>query len=275
MLNSPVLSQRKLRQLLAMEDFAQAHARVALFLEAGETLAQALARICAAVAAGVRAGAVIVLLSDRFPEPGQVPVPALLATGAVHQHLVHAGIRCDCNLIVETGSARDPHHFACLIGYGATAIYPYLAYQTLFDLHRTGVIKGKRGGERAELGRSFRRGIKKGLLKIISKMGISTIGSYRGAQLFEIVGLAPEVVSLCFEGSASRVGGAGFAELEADARALAARAWDDARAARARRPAALRARRRVPRLQPGRGEHAAARGPDRRLGRLRRPTPRT
>ena len=149
-------------------------------------------------------------------------VHALLATGAVHQHLARAGLRCESNLIVETGTARDPHHFACLIGFGATAVYPYLAYQTLHDLGVRGILKTKHG-EVAQIGRSYRRGIKKGLLKIISKMGISTIGSYRGAQLFEIVGLDRDVVDLCFAGTPSRIGGAGFADLHADARAAGRR----------------------------------------------------
>jgi glutamate synthase (NADPH/NADH) large chain len=226
MLNSPILSQRKLRQLVALPEFSGAHARIDLYARADEHLEAALARLCETVAAAVRGGAVLIVLSDRFPAPGRWPVHALLATGAVHRHLVRQGLRCDCNLIIETGTARDPHHFACLIGYGATAVYPYLAYQTLFDLGRSGLVQGKRGSEQAELGRSYRRGIKKGLLKIISKMGISTIGSYRGAQLFEIVGLADAVVARCFDGTPSRIGGAGFAELEADARARAALAED-------------------------------------------------
>ncbi len=118
-----------------------------------------------------------------------MPIHALLATGAVHHRLVRTGLRCKCNILVETGTARDAHHFACLIGYGATAVYPYLAYQTLFDLMRKGALKMD-ADTRQELGRSYRRGIRKGLFKIMSKMGISTIASYRSAQLFEIVGLA-------------------------------------------------------------------------------------
>src|SRR4249919_3131447 len=184
MLNSPVLSQRKLRQMLSLPDFVQAHARLDLYLREGETLQAGLLRLCAQAEADVRAGAILLLLSDRFPEPDAVPIHALLATGAIHHHLVRAGLRCDCNLIIETGSARDPHQLACLIGCGATAIYPYLAYQTLAALGRGGAMEGKRGNEAAELGRSYRRGLKKGLLKILSKMGISTIGSYRGAKLF-------------------------------------------------------------------------------------------
>src|SRR5690606_20978656 len=131
------------------------------------------------------------------------------------------------HLSVETGTARDPHHFACLIGCGATAVYPYLAYQTLHALGRRGILGGKTSGEPQQIGRSYRRGVKKGLLKILSKMGIGSISSYRGAQLFEIVGLGDEVVATCFDGTPSRIGGAGFARLEADARALAAHGWDD------------------------------------------------
>jgi glutamate synthase (NADPH/NADH) large chain len=140
---------------------------------------------------------------------------------------VKTGLRCKCNILVETGTARDAHHFACLIGYGATAVYPYLAYQTLFDLMRKGAVKAD-ADARQELGRSYRRGIRKGLFKIMSKMGISTIASYRSAQLFEIVGLSDEVVSLCFEGSDSRIQGADFDDLKADTEYLAARAWDRA-----------------------------------------------
>jgi glutamate synthase (NADPH/NADH) large chain len=224
-LNSPVLSQRKLRQMLAHEEFANAHERFALHYADGLGLEAAIRALCARVEASVRAGTVIVILSDMHPQPELLTMHALLATGAVHDHLVAAGLRCECNLIVETGSARDPHHFACLIGYGATAVYPYLAYQTLIELARGKVIRPKRGGEMIELGRSYRRGIKKGLLKIISKMGISTIGSYRGARLFEIIGLKREVVDLCFAHTPSRIGGAGFGELEGDARTLHALAF--------------------------------------------------
>ncbi|HTC39358.1 MAG TPA: glutamate synthase large subunit, partial [Steroidobacteraceae bacterium] len=139
--------------------------------------------------------------------------------------LVATGLRCKCNILVETGTARDAHHFACLIGYGATAVYPYLAYQTLFDMMRKGVLKME-AIARQELGRSYRRGIRKGLFKIMSKMGICTVASYRSAQLFEIVGLSDEVVRLSFDGTESRIQGADFADLKADAEYLAKRAWD-------------------------------------------------
>ncbi|WP_119716885.1 glutamate synthase large subunit [Cognatilysobacter tabacisoli] len=225
LLNSPVLSQRKVKQLLAMAPFDGAHRYLDLNYAPDEGLEAALRRICAEAEAAARAGHVLLILSDRRPQRDRLMAHALLATGAVHQHLVRTGLRCESNLIVETGTARDPHHFACLIGFGATAVYPYLAYQTLHDLGTRGILKTLHG-EVTEIGRSYRRGIKKGLLKIISKMGISTIGSYRGAQLFEIIGLDREVVDLCFAGAAARIGGAGFAALQADAAHLARLAWD-------------------------------------------------
>jgi len=224
MLNSPVLSQRKLRELLAREPFASAHALIDLNFDAGEGLEAALRRVCAQAEQAVRSGAILLLLSDRYPQRDKLMLHALLATGAVHQHLIRVGLRCQANLVIETGTARDPHHFACLIGCGATAVYPYLAYQTLHDLGVRGILKTKHG-EVAQIGRSYRRGVKKGLLKILSKMGIATVGSYRGAQLFEIIGLDREVVELCFTGTAARLGGAGFAALQADAQHLAEHAW--------------------------------------------------
>jgi glutamate synthase (NADPH/NADH) large chain len=190
-------------------------------------LQTALERICTQAEQAVRSGTLVLLLSDRYLVRGKLPLHALLATGAVHHRLIATGLRCKCNILVETGTARDAHHFACLIGYGATAVYPYLAYQTLFDLMRKGAVKMD-AAVRGELGRSYRRGIRKGLFKIMSKMGISTIASYRSAQLFEIVGLSDAVVQLCFEGSDSRIQGADFADLKADSQYLARRAWDPA-----------------------------------------------
>jgi glutamate synthase (NADPH/NADH) large chain len=224
-LNSPVLSQRKLRQVLASRELGVDHEHIDLQYDPAEGLQQALGRICDQAEQAVRAGKTLILLSDRYLVRGRLPVHALMATGAVHHRLVATGLRCKCNLFVETGTARDSHHFACLIGYGATAVYPYMAYQTLFDMMKKGTVKMD-ARARLELGRSYRRGIQKGLFKIMSKMGISTIMSYRGAQLFEIVGLANEVVELCFKGTVSRIQGAGFADLEGDQLRLAARAFD-------------------------------------------------
>lgn len=225
-LNSPVLSQRKLNKMLLFPRFKNAHTTLHLYCTPEEGFDAALARLSLEAEAAVRGGAILLILSDRFPEQEKLAIHALLATGAVHQHLIRVGLRCDCNLIIETATARDPHHFACLIGFGATAIYPYLAYQTLKSMNEAGILKLGRGKDQLELGRSYRRGIKKGLLKIISKMGISTIGSYRGAQLFEIVGLNSAVVQRCFEGTPCRIEGADFKDLESDAALLNERAWD-------------------------------------------------
>jgi len=222
-LGSPILSQRKLRQILAIEEVT--HEFLDLQYDPAEGLRQAIERLCAQAESAVREGRLVLLLSDRYLVKGRIPAHALLATGAVHQHLVRAGLRCKCNLLIETGTAREPHHFACLIGYGATAVYPYMAYQVLFEMMRKGRVKLDFAA-RLELGRSYRAGLRKGLFKIMSKMGISTISSYRSSQLFEIVGLADEVVQLCFTGTESRVQGADFGDLEGDALALATLAWD-------------------------------------------------
>lgn len=135
-----------------------------------------------------------------------------MVVGAVHHHLINVGLRCQSNLIVSTGTARDPHQMAVLIGFGATAIYPYLAYRVIDDL----VESRELVGDRNRLAKNFRRSINKGLMKIMSKMGISTIASYRGSQLFEAIGLADEVVDLCFTGTPSRIQGATFDDLEID-----------------------------------------------------------
>ncbi|MGC1389209.1 MAG: glutamate synthase large subunit [Steroidobacteraceae bacterium] len=226
-LSSPVLSQRKLRQIVALADSGVPNEFLDLQFPVEMDLKTAILAVCDQAEAAVRAGKLVLLLSDRYPVTGKMPIHALLATGAVHHRLVSTGLRCKCNILVETGTARDAHHFACLLGYGATAVYPYLAYQTLFDLLRKGVLKMD-ADTRQELGRSYRRGIRKGLFKIMSKMGISTIASYRSAQLFEIVGLSEEVVTLCFAGSESRIAGADFADLKNDQEYLTRRAWDPA-----------------------------------------------
>jgi len=227
--NSPVLSEAKFRKLLAVKDPAYAHARIDLNYPAELGLRRAIEAVCDEAVAAVRSGKTILVLSDRDIRLGRLPIPAPLATGAVQHRLIKEGLRCDANIVVETATARDPHHFAVLIGYGATAVYPYLAYECLHDLMRTGEITSK---DAARIGEAYRKGINKGLYKIISKMGISTIKSYRGAQLFEIVGLHPEVVDLCFTGTTSRIGGAHFADLEEDQRRLAREAWNPRKSTR-------------------------------------------
>jgi glutamate synthase (NADPH/NADH) large chain len=221
LINSPVLSQAKLRQLLGPTMFADSHAFIDLNVDANMSLADAIDSLCKEAEQAIRDGKFLLILSDRHLKEGKVPVHALLATGAVHHHLIAIGLRCDGNIIVETGVARDSHHIACLIGYGATMVYPYLVYQSLHDIARRGNI-----AKQQQLGRSYRRGIRKGLFKIMSKMGISSIASYRGAQLFEIVGFSEEVVERCFRGTTSRISGSNFDDLWDDQQQLAANAWD-------------------------------------------------
>jgi len=220
--DSPVLSHSKFQTLLSLREPEYVPHRIDLNYPVAEGLEAAIRRVCDEAVAAVRDGKVVLVLSDRAITRDTLPMHALLATGAVHHRLIAEGLRCDANIVIETAVARDPHHFACLIGFGATAVFPYLAYECLYDLRRTGEIQK---GDADKLFQNYRKGINKGLYKIISKMGISTITSYRGAQLFEAVGLHDEVIELCFTSTPCRVQGAHFSDLEADQRALAAEAW--------------------------------------------------
>ena len=221
-LNSPVLSPDKFARLLNLDKPNYPVHFIDLNYAPGElTLAAAVERVAAQAETAIRSGKVILVLSDRAIAAGKLPVHTLLAVGAVHHRLIDAGVRCDANIVVESGSARDPHQLACLLGFGATAVYPYMAYSVIDDLIHSGEVLGNVYEAHA----NYRKGINKGLLKILSKMGISTIASYRGAQLFEAVGLSDEVVNLCFCDVASRIQGATFADLEADQALLAETAW--------------------------------------------------
>ncbi len=153
----------------------------------------------------------IIVLSDRGVDQGHAPMPSLLATSAVHHHLIREGSRTRVGLAVETGEAREVHHFALLIGYGAGAVNPYLALDTVQGLSELGLLNGH-GPEYAR--KNFIKANEKGVLKVMSKMGISTVQSYRGAQIFEAVGLDPDVVNEYFTWTASRVGGIGLEAIE-------------------------------------------------------------
>ena len=222
LVDSPIMSQGKFDQLLAMDNEAYAHEFIELNYAESVGLKTAIVQMCDKAVAAVRSNKVILVLSDRNIQKGHLPIHALMATGAIHHRLIDEGLRCDANLVIETGTARDPHHFAALIGYGATAIYPYLAYETLNNMAQKGEIQD---GVEPRLASRYRKGINKGLFKIISKMGISTIASYRGAQLFEAVGLNSEVVNLCFKGTTCRIEGSDFDDLESDQIQLAKTAW--------------------------------------------------
>ncbi|HMS05814.1 MAG TPA: glutamate synthase-related protein, partial [Burkholderiaceae bacterium] len=172
-----------------------------------------LASLCAQAVDEIRGGANILILSDRAVSREQVAIPALLAQSAVHQHLVRMGLRTSVGLVVETGTAREVHHFAVLAGYGAEAVYPYLAMETIADMHKE--LKGDLSPQKAVY--NYVKAIGKGLSKIMSKMGVSTYMSYCGAQLFEAIGLDSDTVSKCFTGTASRVEGIGVFEIAEEA----------------------------------------------------------
>ncbi|SHK85892.1 glutamate synthase (NADPH/NADH) large chain [Marinobacter antarcticus] len=220
-LTTPVLSPAKFLRIANNDRPGFKVARISLGYVPEQGLEQAIRQVCDEAEQAVRSGKVLLVLSDKDLKQGELPVSSLMATGAVHHHLVANGLRCDSNIIVETGWARDPHHFAVLFGFGATAVYPYLAYQVLNDLIRTGELLI----DPIDAKNNYRKGINKGLLKILSKMGISTITSYRGAQLFEAIGLADDVANLCFKGVPCRIQGAGFFDFQEDQEQLASIAW--------------------------------------------------
>ncbi|MCE1251461.1 MAG: glutamate synthase subunit alpha, partial [Comamonadaceae bacterium] len=172
-----------------------------------------LASLCAQAVDEIKGGANILIISDRNLSATQVAIPALLALSAIHQHLVREGLRTTTGLVVETGTAREVHHFAVLAGYGAEAVHPYLALETLVDMHQE--LPGALSADKAIY--NYVKAIGKGLSKIMSKMGVSTYMSYCGAQLFECVGLSSDTVAKYFTGTASRVEGMGVFEIAEEA----------------------------------------------------------
>ncbi len=224
--HSPVLSAEKYYELIQFND--PEYRSITLSLNYDPTvlsLENALTQLAEKAVVAIQSGITILILSDKDIEKGKLPIHALLAVGCVHHALIRSGLRCSANIVVETGTARDAHQMACLIGYGATAIYPYLAYQAIADI----IEKEKINISLTEGLSHYRKGINKGLMKIISKMGIATIASYRGAQLFEAVGIHDDVIERCFEGTTSRVGGATFEDFEYDQSELARYAFNPAR----------------------------------------------
>ena len=173
-------------------------------------LQMALNRIRDEAAQAIADGYSLVILSDRKVSADRIPVSALLATGAVHHHLVQREERTRVGIVVETGEAREVHHHCLLIGYGADAINPYLAFEALWQAQRDGLLLGERFDQDDKIVAAYRKGVAKGILKVMAKMGISTLQSYKGAQIFEAVGLAGEIIDTSFVGSVSRVGGVGF-----------------------------------------------------------------
>jgi glutamate synthase (NADPH/NADH) large chain/glutamate synthase (ferredoxin) len=237
-LDQPILLNRQLETLrhVSYEEFAARTIDITWPVKEGAAgIDGALARICAQAHDAIAEGVNIIVLSDRLLSPSRAPVPALLAVAAVHHHLVREGTRLRAGIILESGEPREVHHFATLLGYGASAINPYLMLETLDGMVFDGRVTrpGKDGGEELSLtpeeaAQNMIKALGKGLLKTISKMGISTIQSYCGAQIFEAVGLEPALIDRHFTGTASRIGGVGLEVLATEALERHARAWPTA-----------------------------------------------
>ncbi|MEZ8796516.1 glutamate synthase large subunit [Vibrio cyclitrophicus 1F53] len=220
--DSPVLLYSDMQQLLQLSQKHYGHAILSMHYDpADKDLEQAINDLCDRAVEEVRDGAVLIVLSDKGLEKGRLPVPAAMAVGAVQTRLADNNLRCDANIVVETATARDPHQFAVLLGFGATAVYPYLAYEALGKMLDDGSLDKD---YRTAL-QNYQNGINKGLYKIMSKMGISTIASYRCSQLFEAVGLHTDVVDLCFRGVTTRIQGASFSDFQQDIYNLSRKAW--------------------------------------------------
>ncbi|MEW9804393.1 glutamate synthase large subunit [Mesorhizobium sp. ZMM04-5] len=185
----------------------------------------AIERLCERAEAAVAGGYNIIILSDRQIGPDRIDIPTLLATAAVHHHLIRKGLRTSVGLVVESGEPREVHHFCCLAGYGAEAINPYLAFDTLIDMHRRGEFPPE--VDATEVVTRYIKSIGKGMLKVMSKMGISTYQSYCGAQIFDAVGLKSDFVEKYFTGTATTIEGVGLEEIAAETVSRHASAFGD------------------------------------------------
>ena len=216
-LKTPVITSEELDKLRALgereSDFKTAVVSTLFDVggDAGESLERAIDELCHGASEAVHGGASILILSDRGVTKDRAPIPSLLATAAVHHHLIREGTRNRCGLVIETGEAREGHHFCTLIGYGAGAVNPYLALDTINDLHDEALFPDDM--TLAEARKNFVKAAGKAVLKVASKMGISTVQSYRGAQIFEALGIGQSVIDRYFVATPSRIGGIGLAEI--------------------------------------------------------------
>ena len=212
---SPIVDGAQLAWILEQERFHTTRVATTFELAGGpEAMAEALERICDDAAAAVRSGAGLVLLSDRGVDEAHAAVPILLATGAVHHRLIRDGLRTRSALILETAEPREDHHYATLIGYGAALIHPYLALATCREVPDLVRRDDPLGPDAAV--RNYVSAVEQGLLKIMSKMGISTISSYRAAQIFEAVGIDQDLIDRCFTGTPTQLGGVGLHAIALD-----------------------------------------------------------
>ena len=213
----PILTNDKLERLrrIDKEGFKVVTIQYLFNAEVRGGLEAAVDKICAQAEKAVDEGANILILSDRGVNRSQAPIPVLLAQSAVHHHLIRAGKRTMCGMVVESGGSREVHHFALLIGYGANAVNPYVAFETIEDMRLRGELSVDLSANQTK--ENFIIAVGNGLLKVMSKMGISTVQSYNGAQIFEAVGLAEDLVERYFTGTISRLGGIGINVLEEEA----------------------------------------------------------
>jgi glutamate synthase (ferredoxin) len=182
----------------------------------GEGLAGAMDEICSSADKAFAEGANILILSDRGVSAHRAPVPALLAASGLHHHLIRNGTRTRMSIVLESGEPREIHHFAMLIGYGVSAVNPYLVFESIDDMLRMGLLTGT---SREEAIATYKKAVTKGIIKVMSKMGISTVQGYQGAQIFEAVGLSEKLVEEYFTGTPSRIGGIGITEISAEVEA--------------------------------------------------------
>ncbi len=206
----PILTNEDLEKIRCIGHFEDAFDTKTLDItykveRGADAMSDMVDRLCNRAEEAVKAGYNIIILSDRMVGPDRVPIPALLATAAVHHHLIRKGLRTSVGLVVETGEAREVHHFACLAGYGAEAINPYLVFETLEALRKRGEFPEE--VDEYEVGKRFIKAVDKGLLKVMSKMGISTYQSYCGAQIFDAIGLNQSFIDKYFTGTATRIEG--------------------------------------------------------------------
>lgn len=219
-LPSPVVTEAQLSWLLSHREFSSKTVKALWDPSTGPTgLQPALAALCAQVEAQVDAGISYILLSDRGVDATHAPIPMLLAVGAVHHHLIRAGKRMRASIMVETGEAREDHHIACLISYGASLVHPYLAFEMVAELAAAKAKESPAGSSAGAVEaalNSYRTALQDGLLRIMSKMGISTVDSYRGAQVMETLGLHTSVVDTAFAGTVNRLSCVTFETLGRD-----------------------------------------------------------
>ncbi len=217
-LKHPVLNNHELEKIRSIDTgIFQAKTLQTYFRADGKpgSLQNGVERLCRYAVDAVNDGFEVLILSDRAIDSEHAPIPSLLATAAVHHHLIRKGCRGQVGVIVEAGDVWEVHHFACLLGFGATAINPYLALSSIRDMKLTGKLETKL--EIDELKKNYIKAVNDGLLKVFSKMGISTLQSYQGAQIFEIIGLNRALVDIYFTGSISRIEGMGLDELAREA----------------------------------------------------------